>query len=75
MRLNYDWQRRRFDGELIAGQGERRDTLQSIRLGIDWLPTRWATLTTSIQRDSRKSSRANFDFSANILSVNARLNF
>ncbi len=75
MRLNYDWQRRRFDGELIAGQGERRDTLQSIRLGIDWVPVRWATLTTSIQRDSRKSSRANYDFSTNILSVNARLNF
>ncbi len=75
MRLNFDWQQRRYDGALIAGLPERRDTLQSIRLGIDWLPVRWATLTTSIQRDNRNSNQDNFDFSANMFSLNARLNF
>lgn len=75
MRLSYDWQRRRFEGELNAGLPERRDTLQSLRLGIDWLPARWATVTTSYQRDTRNSSQNNLDFSANIFSLNARLNF
>lgn len=75
MRLSYDWQQRKFDGEIIAGLAERKDTLQSIRLGIDWSPVNWATLTTSYQRDSRSSSQERFDFSANIYSLNARFNF
>lgn len=75
LRLNYDWQRRNYEGALIAGFPERRDSLQSIRLGFDWIPVRWATLTTSLQRDSRNSSQENFDFSTNIFSLNARLNF
>lgn len=75
LRLTYDWQRRNYEGALIAGFPERRDTLQSIRLGFDWIPVRWATLTTSVQRDTRDSSQNNFDFTANIYSLNARLNF
>lgn len=75
LRLNYDWQRRNYEGALIAGFPERRDSLQSIRLGFDWIPVRWATLSTNLQRDTRNSSQNNFDFSANIFSLNARLNF
>ena len=75
MNLNYDWQRRKYEGELISGFPERRDSLQSIRLGFDWLPVRWATITGSLQRDSRNSNQDFFDFSANLYSLNARLNF
>ena len=75
LRLNYDWQRRNYEGALIAGFPERRDSLQSIRLGFDWIPVRWATLSTNLQRDTRNSSQNNFDFSTNIFSFNARLNF
>lgn len=75
MRLNYDWQQRRFDGEIVAGQPERKDKLQSIRLGIDWFPVNWASLSGSYQRDSRNSSEDRFDFSANVYSLNARFNF
>ena len=75
MRLTYDWQQRRFDGELIAGLPQRRDKLQSIRFGIDWNPRRWASLTGSFQRDTRSSNQNNLDFSANVFSLNARLNY
>lgn len=75
MNLNYDWQRRKYEGELISGFPERRDSLQSIRLGFDWLPVRWAMITGSLQRDSRNSNQDVFDFSANLYSLNARLNF
>jgi len=75
MRLNYDWQRRKYDGELIAGVPERSDTLQSLVLGVDWFPVRWASLSANLQRDSRNSSRSNLDFAAEIYSLNARFNF
>lgn len=75
MSLSYDWQQRKFEGAIISGQPERKDTLQSIRFGIDWFPANWATLTTSYQRDSRNSSLDRFDFSANIYSLNARFSF
>lgn len=75
LRLNYDWQRRNYEGALISGFPERHDTLQSIRLGLDWLPVRWATVTGSLQRDSRNSNQNVFDFSTNLFSLNARLNF
>lgn len=75
MRFNYDWQRRKYEGTLISGQPEWRDQLQSARIGVDWVPVRWATLSTSYQRDTRRSTRDNFDFNANIVSVTARLNF
>ena len=75
MRGSYDWQRRQFKGALIAGQPEREDTLQSARLGIDWFPFRWATLSAGYQRDTRSSSKANLDFKADIVSLNARLSF
>lgn len=74
MRFSYDWQRRSFEGALIPSP-ERKDTLQSIRFGIDWLPVRWATITASYQRDSRDSTRAFSDFNADIFSVNARFNY
>ena len=75
LRLNYDWQRRKYEGELNSGFPERRDSLQTIQLGFDWFPVRWATVTGSLQRDSRNSSQDVFDFSANIYSLNARLSF
>jgi exopolysaccharide biosynthesis operon protein EpsL len=75
MRGSYDWQRRQFKGALTAGQAEREDTLQSARLGIDWFPVRWASMSASYQRDTRSSSKANLDFKADIVSLNARLNF
>ena len=75
MRLSYDWQRRKYEGALITGQPEWRDKLQSARVGVDWAPVRWATLSTAYQRDTRHSTRDNFDFNANIFSVTARLNF
>lgn len=75
MRVNYDWQRRKYDGELIAGAPERRDTLQSVALGVDWFPVRWASLSANFQRDSRNSSQSNLDFKAEIYSLNARFNF
>lgn len=75
MRLNYDWQRRKFDGELIAGVPDRSDTLQSLALGVDWFPVRWASLSANLQRDSRNSNRSNLDFKAEIYSLNARFNF
>lgn len=75
MTMSYDWQQRKFNGAIVPGQHERKDTLQSIRLGINWSPASWATLTTSYQRDSRNSSQERFDFSANIYSLNARFSF
>lgn len=76
MRLRYDWQRRKYDGELFPSRfSERRDTLQTVALGVDWQPVRWLTLSGNVQRDSRKSSRDNFDFEANILSLNANFSF
>ena len=75
LRLSYDWQRRKYEGALITGQPEWRDKLQSARVGVDWAPVRWATLSTAYQRDTRHSTRDNFDFNANIFSVTARLNF
>lgn len=75
MRLNYDWQARNYEGALASGSTERKDTLQTVSLGIDWNPQRWLTLSTTYQRDARNSSRENLDFKANILSLNARLNF
>jgi exopolysaccharide biosynthesis operon protein EpsL len=75
MRGSYDWQRRQFKGALIAGQPEREDTLQSARLGVDWFPLRWATLSAAYQRDTRSSSQTNSDFKADIVSLNARLSF
>lgn len=74
MRFSYDWQRRSYEGALTPSP-ERKDTLQSMRLGIDWLPVRWATVTASYQRDSRDSNRPLLDFSADIFSVNARFNY
>lgn len=75
LRLNYDWQRRNYEGGLLAGVASRRDTLQSLRLGLEWAPLRWASLITSYQRDTRNSNQNNLDFSANIFSVNARFSF
>lgn len=75
MTASYDWQQRRFDGAIVAGQPDRKDTLQSARLGITWFPATWATLTASYQRDSRNSTLDRFDFSANIYSLNARFSF
>lgn len=75
MRFSYDWQRRKYEGGLIGGQPEWHDNLQSASVGVDWNPVRWAVLTTSYQRDTRNSTRANSDFMANILNLNARLIF
>lgn len=75
MRFSYDWQRRKYEGALIGGQPEWRDKLQSARVGVDWTPVRWATLSTSYQRDTRNANRANSDFKANILGLNVRLSF
>jgi exopolysaccharide biosynthesis operon protein EpsL len=75
IRGSYDWQRRQYKGGLIAGQAEREDTLQSARFGLDWVPVRWATVSAAYQRDMRSSKQANADFTTDILSLNARLNF
>ncbi len=74
-RFNYDWQRRKYEGALVTGQPEWRDTLQTARVSVDWAPVRWATLSTGYQRDTRSSTRVNSDFKANILSLNVRLSF
>jgi exopolysaccharide biosynthesis operon protein EpsL len=75
MRGTYDWQRRSFKGALVAGQLEREDTLQTARLGLDWVPVTWATLSAGYQRDTRSSNKANLDFKADVFSLNARLNY
>lgn len=75
MIMSYDWQQRRFDGAIASGQQDRKDTLQSLRVGVNWTPATWVTLTTSYQRDSRNSSVDRFDFRANIFSLNARFSY
>jgi exopolysaccharide biosynthesis operon protein EpsL len=75
MRGSYDWQRRQFKGALIVVPPEREDSLLSARVGIDWVPVRWATLSAGYQHDTRSSNKANLDFKADMLNVNARLSF
>jgi len=75
MRGSYDWQRRQYKGALIEVPPEREDTLQSARLGLDWAPVRWATLSAAYQRDTRSSNKENFDFKSDMFNLNARLSF
>lgn len=75
MRLKLDWEKRRFEGAIFPGVPERSDIIQSARLAFDWFPATWATLSASLQRDSRNSNQDFRDYRANMVNLNAQFTF
>lgn len=75
LRFKYDWEKRRYEGGIFPGLPERRDTLQAVRLSLEWMPAEWGSLSLALQQDRRNSNQDNWDYKANSLSLNAQFLF
>lgn len=75
LRFKYDWERRRYEGGIFPGLPERRDTLQVVRLSLEWMPAEWSSLSLALQQDRRNSNQDNWDYKANLLTLNAQFLF
>jgi len=75
LRLKLDWEERQYRGGIFPGVKERRDTIQSASLAVDWNPARWASLSASLQRDARDSNFAGRDYRATMAMLTAQFNY
>jgi len=65
-----------YRGAVVVLPGPaRRDTLDSVQLAVDWVPTRSVTLSASVQRDHRASNDAMFEFNDTSAHIDATLTF
>lgn len=53
----------------------RRDVVQSVQFGADWIPHRAVTLSATVQSDRRSSNDPTFNFKDTIASVNLAVKF
>lgn len=53
----------------------RSDTLRTLFVGMDWRPTRWVTMSASLQNDKRSSNQAGLDFVSTQATLAAQLTF
>jgi exopolysaccharide biosynthesis operon protein EpsL len=76
LRLNLQQSQRDYmGGAVVLPVAGRQDRTRSAQLSLDWSPLRAVLLTASLQRDSRSSNQANFDFEASAASITAQLTF
>ncbi len=65
-----------FGGPVFAVAGPARsDDFRSLQIGANWSPLRSLTLSANVERDRRDTNAAAFQFSDNIASISAALNF
>jgi len=68
--------RRAYKGEgNLPSASNRVDDTLSYGVGVDWSPRSTIKLGLNLQRDERNSSSSNFDYSANVASINGLLTF
>ncbi len=68
--------RRAYKGEgNLPSTANRVDDTVSYGIGVDWNPRSTIKVGLNLQRDERDSSQSNFDYSANVASINGQLTF
>lgn len=74
--LNAQLSQRVYKGDgPIASNFQRQDDSYNYGIGMDWTPRSTIRLGVDLRRDERNSNVNNFDYSANIASINGQLNF
>ncbi len=65
-----------FRGAVLAIAGPARsDEYHRPQLGVDWIPTRYLSLSAGLEQERRSSNVANFEFTNTIATLRAALTF
>lgn len=76
IRARYDLSVRSFFGPVVATPtADREDLFRTLYVGMDWQPYRWVSMSLSLQKDSRASNQAGFDFSSTTATIGAQVTF
>ncbi|MBY0579665.1 MAG: hypothetical protein K2P57_11540 [Burkholderiales bacterium] len=52
---------------------QQHDTTQSLSLGLDWTPTRYLSLSSSVQQSRRSSNNSTFKYDDTLASITAKI--